>query len=273
MDGTRGKALVFLFLFVCGSLLGQIVTSDTHTLGLASASNPTILTGVHGLYANPASIHVGSYKWQATTSGLNRYGTDIFTFSGAASFNFNESIGLGLSVGSHGISGFKENFATLSFSRQVGSASYLALQPQLYRLDVEGLGQRTTWDVTLGYFGHLSSSLNLSAHVEQIRSFLSSDDDRAGSVVFGIGYELSDIAELYSSIRYTSTDQVIFSPGIRYRPHEILDFYISVSTSPSTIAFGTSVDIQTNTQVHVGYEAHPDLGSSLGLALTYSILP
>ena len=183
MDGTRGKALVFLFLFVCGSLLGQIVTSDTHTLGLASASNPTILTGVHGLYANPASIHVGSYKWQATTSGLNRYGTDIFTFSGAASFNFNESIGLGLSVGSHGISGFKENFATLSFSRQVGSASYLALQPQLYRLDVEGLGQRTTWDVTLGYFGHLSSSLNLSAHVEQIRSFLSSDDDRAGSVV------------------------------------------------------------------------------------------
>jgi len=261
-----------LFLLIYGSLSGQITPSESHALALGTSSNPTVLTGVHGLYANPASVLVGPYKFQGTASGLNRYGTDIFTFSGAAAFRVDESSQLGLSLGSYGIPGFKENFATVSFTRRIGSSSYLAVQPLLSRLDIEGLGQRSSWDLTLGYFGQLSSSFTLSAHVEHIRSFMSREDARLGRLNLGIGYELSPIAELYSTITYSSDETVTFRPGLVYKPHEILDLYISVGTSPSTISFGVSLDINQATQVHVGYQSHPDLGSSLGLGLTYSIL-
>jgi len=271
--GIYRNTLILLFFVIYGSLSGQITPLDSHALALGTSSNPTVLKGVHGLFANPASVLISPFKFQGTASGLNRYNTDIFSFSGAAAFRLDESTHLGVSLGSYGITGFKENFASLSFSRRVGRSSYLAIQPQLSRLDLESLGQRSTWDLTLGFFSQLSSSFTLSAHVEQLRSFVSSEDDRLGTLNLGLGYELSPIAELYSTISYTSDDQLIFSPGLLYKPHEILDLYISIGTSPSTVSFGTTVDIQQMTQVHLGYQAHPDLGASLGLALTYTILP
>lgn len=266
------STFIILCFSVCGSLSGQITPLDNHALALGTSSNPTVLTGVHGLYANPATISLSSYRLQGTASGLNRYSTDIYTFSGAAVYRLDASNHLGLSLGSYGISGFKENFATISFSKRIGTSSYLAIQPQISRLDIEGLGQRSVWDITLGYYGQISSSLALSFHVEQIRSFLSSDD-RFGQFNLGIGYTLSDITEIYSTIRYTSDNEIVFNPGLLYKPHDILHLYISVGTSPSTISFGTGIDIAEGTQVQLGYQAHPDLGASLGLAITHAILP
>jgi len=265
-------SLIILLVGYWTQAASQITQRSDHALSLATSNNAAMLLDAHSLYVNPAAILASQYKIDFTTSAVNRYNTDIFSLSGAVSFIFNEQSAVGLLVGSYGIDGFKENNAAISFTRTIGNNSYLAIQPSLYRLDIEGLGQRSSWDLTLGYWGRINDHWTLSAHTQNMRSFIGKEGDRQGLAQLGINYLLSDQAEIYTSLSYDSDDTWRLSPGILYRPHQILSLYISFNTTPSSIGFGTSIQVQDYLSVQLGYAAHPDLGSSLGLSLSYRIV-
>jgi len=165
----------------------------------------------------------------------------------------------------------KSSRRAVNYSRSIGSKAYLALQPTYTSLQIEGLGQRSSLDLNLGYWQQLNNGLALSLHVSQLSSFLSTEvGDQIGGLNLGLSINLGPQAEFYHSIGYTSDKRWDYRPGILYRPHHIIDLYFSFDTSPSSFAGGAQIDIKEDLGLLLGYNSHPILGSTLSVGLRYS---
>jgi len=265
------KCLVLSLLTLhFGKLHAQNDFSDSHALTLASSHNGVVLEGAASLYANPAASLGQDARIDLTASYLGKYSTDIRAASGAVSYT-QERQGYGLLIQSDGIEGFTHQRIALSYGRQIGSNSYLSLQPTYSNLQIEGLGQRASFDLNLGYWQQWSDSFILSAHITHINSFMSDHEgERLGTVHLGFAIILSDITRLYSTIGYTSDGRWDYRPGLMYQLHPAIDLYISYDTSPSAVSFGSTFHVQTELDIHLGYNSHPNLGSSLSLGVSYS---
>lgn len=257
--------------FLQGHIYSQLDPSRAHPVLIASSDNAVITHKSAGLYANPATSLIGVSKGHMTAAFLRRYDTDLRSANAAITWRVG-SDGLGFFINSYGIEGFRLTTLAASYTKSIGDKAYLSVQPKLSSIQIEDLGQRSQLDLTIGYWQEISDEWSWSVHIDQARSLLSTSSlQQLGIAQIGISYLLSDKAALYQSISYTSDGRWSYSPGLRYSPQNKLDLFISLSTAPSTFAAGIDLDLTSDLSLQLGYNSHPQLGSSLSVSVGYLI--
>lgn len=271
MNSVISKILLLLLVCsICFMAQAQTFQHIEHARQIATSDNSPVLWGATAQYANPAATAHNLDGWDFTTAMSSRYSTDILAGSAALAKSFNNSA-IGLLVGSYGIDGFKENQLSLSFARSIGKHAYLGIQANAYQIQVEGFGQSTIADLTLGYWQLIDEKIIISASIKNPAQLTNDDRRISGKADIGLGYIISDKLEIFTSVDKSWDAGWSVRPGLRYTPHQVLRVFFSTDTSPSAISLGLGLQLDTGLTADLGINTHPILGNSLALSLGYLI--
>ncbi len=261
------KEFVPLVFYLLGltTLNSQVSGRMIHALQIGSADNAVLLTGASSQFANPAGILSAHKTWDFGLTVHQRYHSDIRSISGVASRSFGK-YGIGFGVSRYGIDEFNESQLSLSFARQLGKDTYLGLQSHVYQFRIEGLGQKSEFDMSLGFWHESNDRWTFSVYL--LNPYLRTRDniDRPGKIDLGAGLTISAQLKLFSSVSKPWGETVSFRPGIQYTPVEELSAIVAYNTSPESMNFGLIFHRDT-IRITFGYHAHPFLGNALALGL------
>lgn len=267
---SRGISLACSFFIIVSSLFTQNVHPLQHALQISSSDNSALLTGASAVYANPASSSIQEDQWQFALSGNNRFNTDIQNISSALSMKLGGG-SLGVLIGRYGISEFNESQVSLSYSKELGKKSFLGIQGHYYQLQIEGIDNVSSGDISLGFWHSFNEKVILSAYLKNPIDGFQNKDRVIGKAEISLAYLVSPKLAIYTAVEKPWSETVSVRPGLRYTPSPQLHLFISSNTSPSSMSFGIGLDLSDHLNTDLGFNSHPVLGSSLSLSLGYRI--
>lgn len=236
---------------------------------LASGDNSAILGGSAAIYANPAGILAQNQTWDLSLSAVNLFSTDIFGFTGAASYKTSAGA-FGLSLGQYGIDGFQSSNLGIAFSRELGKDAYLGVKANWFQRRIEGIESSQQPDFSLGYWQRFNGNLILSF---TIKNPMQKTNERiaTGKIDLAIAYGISEQLYIFSAIEKPWNQELSVNPGLKYSPSKAFSLYISTSTSTNSMAFGSDLGINDQLVTTIAIRTHNTLGNSAGFSLRYLI--
>lgn len=269
---------LFCALFVVfTSLISTINVSNAqtnplvqHARQIASSDNSVLAIGPMSLYANPAGSLKQSSKWSFLLGVDRRYTSDVGSISAAGSRTFGEN-SVGILFGRYGINGFNQHLVGLSYSRRIGSDAFIGIQGNMHQLRIEHLGQRTTFDLKLGYWQQVGERIILSAYLNNPAQLTKVRPSIYGKAELSGAYILSEKLTFFGSFSIPWEYNISFSPGFRYEPISQFLLIVSFSTSPMNSSYGIGFEITPTVQLDLAWNKHPLIGNIFGLNLGYAI--
>ncbi|MEL6628930.1 MAG: hypothetical protein AAFQ92_25655 [Bacteroidota bacterium] len=245
--------LIFLFcLGACLSTRGQgdpLPGIGARVAGMGNAF-VAVKGNVWSLFHNPAAItggtglDVGAYFEQ-------RFFLPELTFGNAgALYSLNENQAIGLSLGSNGFSGYRENTAGLSYGITVLDKISIGATANLATVSVPTYGTATTFFINFGAHFEISEQLSVGTSIyntnrSNFETALGSREFFPTVITAGLAYYPTDQVLLVFDVQKDIDHPVSFKGGIEYALNEVLYARLGVSTAPLLLSGGIGLNYKT----------------------------
>ncbi|MEL6132610.1 MAG: hypothetical protein AAFR59_04510 [Bacteroidota bacterium] len=196
--------------------------------------NPAAITGGEGL-------EVGAYFEQ-------RFFLPELTFGNAgALYPLKDNQAIGLSLGTNGFSGYRENTAGLSYGITLLDKISLGATANVSTVSVPTYGTATTFFINFGAHLQLTDQLSLGTSIyntnrSSFETALGSREYFPTVITAGLAYKPTDQVLLVFDIQKDIDHPVSFKGGVEYALNEVIYARIGVSTAPLLLSGGIGVN-------------------------------
>ena len=267
------KPLYFVVFLTCcsyNSVFAQLNDVILHPQQISTSDNSAILLGLRANYANPAGLGFSDKTWTFHVNGQNRYNIDIRSISAATLYSL-ENYAFGLQIGSYGISEFNQTQISIGGSRRVGKSSFIGVQAHYFQLQIEQLGNRNNFDISVGGIHQMENGVTISVYILNPFQGINKNDEQFGKFELSMAYEFSEKLILFVGSDKSWDNGLSLRPGFKYEAFEKTELIFSFNTRPSSFSFGLNSRLSKSIEIFLGYNNHPFLGNSISFGFDYSL--
>jgi len=233
----------------------------------ATGGQDLLLLSPEALYSNPAGILTNTASIAGVLNYANRYATDIRSASAAVSWQ-SANQGVGGLIGNYGIAGFRQNQVSAGYARRLSQDTKLGIQANYFSLQIEDLGTRTDFDLSVGLQHDFSEKISTGFYIVNPLA-ATGDNQISGGIGMSTLGRISEALSIYSSLFRDWDGNIDLRPGLQYELIDQIDILWSFNTKGASINFGVDITLSTRWSVFLAYNTHQFLGNSLSFSSAY----
>lgn len=231
------------------------------------ADNPLLLPTSQSLLFNPSTIFSDRESWSGSVAAQRVYNTDISNLYASLIKQIGKQA-IGLSISNYGIDGFRRSTLQGAYGMRLSEGIQLGVSSSLYQLNIEGRGNTSSINASIGLTHRIKPSLSYAISVHNLLG----DHNNIGTsrhVRMALRYDISPLVTAYSSILCAENAPLAIRPGLRYEAFGRTGLLLSFDTSINALYYGVDIGINDRWNLLAGFSSHQRLGSSLSIAIAY----